>query len=271
MIKKTTMGRRMSGKKTMNERITPEMFIDHFTSMRKITTADIGVSPVVVVAWHRNVVESLARTVGACLSKHWIYSREYPLYSGEVNGHPVSFAHVPVGAPGTIMIMEEMIACGARVFLGLGLAGSLQPTAPTGTCLIPTYCVREEGTSVHYMSDESRIVPSPRLVKILQESCREKQVKVLSGPLWTTDAPYRELVTKIKTYSKQGVLGVDMETSAMYALGQFRNVEVANLLVVSDELWHEWQIASGSSRLQKTIKKAKEVILHSLANGVIVK
>jgi len=265
------MGRRMIGKKTINERITPEMFIAHFTSMRKIKVADIGVSPVVVLAWHRNVVESLAKATGARLSKYWIYSREYPLYSGEVNGLPVSFIHVPVGAPGTVMIMEEMIACGARVFLGLGLAGSLQPTAPIGTCLIPTSCIREEGTSVHYISEESGIVPSRRLVKTLQESCRTKKVKFLSGPIWTTDAPYRELVSKIETYGKQGVLGVDMETSAMYALGRFRNVEVANFLVVSDELWHEWQVASGSSRLQKAIKKAKEVILHSLDSGVIVK
>jgi len=261
----------MSDRKTMNERITPEMFIKHFTSMQKITKADLGVSPVVVVAWHRNVVESLAKAVGAILSKHWIYRKEYPLYTGRVKQDTISFVHLPIGAPGTIMIMEEMIACDARVFLGLGLAGSLQPTAPIGTCLIPTSCIREEATSVHYISNESAIVPSTRLVKILQESCCNKKVKVLSGPLWTTDAPYRELVSKIETYGKQGVLGVDMETSAMYALGQFRNVEVANLLVVSDELWHEWQMASGSSKLQKAIQKAKGAILHLLENEVLAK
>ena len=254
----------MIGKKTINERITPEMFINHFTSMREITKTDLGVSPVVVVAWHQKVVDSLAKAARAHFSKQWIYGKEYPLYRGEVNGHSVSFAHLPVGAPGTVMIMEEMIACGARLFLGLGLAGSLQPTAPIGTCLVPTSCIREEGTSVHYIKDESAIVPSTRLVKLLEESCSVKKVKALSGPVWTTDAPYRELVSKIKTYSKQGVLGVDMETSAMYALGQFRNVEVANLLVVSDELWHEWRIASSSSRLQKALQRAKRAIIHLL-------
>ena len=49
----------------------------------------------------------------------------------------------------------------------------------------------------------------------------------------------RETLDKITNYHNQGVLGVDMETSAMYTLGQVRNVEVCNLLVVSDELWNK--------------------------------
>jgi len=44
----------------------------------------------------------------------------------------------------------------------------------------------------------------------------------------------RETEEKVRTYAQRGVLGVDMETSAMYALGIFRGVEVCNLLTVSD-------------------------------------
>jgi len=196
-----------------------------------------------------------------------MYEGQYPLYAGEVEGQRVSFAHVPIGAPGTVMIMEEMIACGARAFLGLGLAGSLRPAAPVGTCLIPTACVREEGTSAHYLDSEIDIGPSSRLAGILQDSCQAEGVKSVSGPLWTTDAPYRELLTKIEVYGSQGVLGVDMETSAMYALGQVRGVDVCNLLVVSDELWHEWRPAFGSSELRGAMRRAERVILRCLAEG----
>jgi purine-nucleoside phosphorylase len=55
-----------------------------------------------------------------------------------------------------------------------------------------------------------------------------------------------------------------METSAMYALGQFRKVEVCNLLVVSDELWKEWNPAFFSSELQKAMEGGERIIQNCL-------
>jgi len=80
----------------------------------------------------------------------------------------------------------------------------------------------------------------------------------------TTDAPYRELISKIEAYGRQGVLGVDMETSAMYALGQVRYVDVCNLLVVSDELSHEWRPAFGQTELLQALQRAQRVVLRCL-------
>ena len=253
----------------MEERFTAQMLIDWYVEQQGLTVEALGVAPVVVLSWSRRVVESLAEAAGAQPAQHWLYREQYPLYRGEVEGSPVSFAHVPVGAPGTAMIMEEMIACGARAFLGLGLAGSLQTEAPIGTLLIPTHCAREEGTSAHYFDSEVTVGPSERLVRLLLKACGKEGLKALAGPHWTTDAPYRELVSKIETFREQGVLGVDMETSAMYALGQVRGVEVCNLLVVSDELWHDWRPAFGSPELREATRGAERVVLRALAEGIV--
>ncbi len=250
----------------MDERFTAQMFVSWYAAQRQIAIDDLGVAPAAVLSWSRRVVQSLAEAIDAQLSQHWMYRGRYPLYTREMDGHRISFALVPVGAPGTVMMMEEMIACGTCVFIGIGFAGSLQPTAPVGSFIIPTSCISEEGTSAHYLDDKTALAPSPRLRQIIIECCQTEGVNVLSGPLWTTDAPYRELVTKIEAYRQQGVLGVDMETSAMYALGQVRRVEVCNLLIVSDELWHEWQSAFGKPELRDATQRAKDVILHSLAN-----
>jgi uridine phosphorylase len=252
----------------MDERVNAKAYISYFTSQRGITVADLGVAPAVVVSWHRKIAESLAHTNDLQLSKHWIYGELVPLYFGKVNDQQVSVVRLPVGAPATVTVMEEMIACGARVFVGLGLTGSLQPEAPVGTYVIPTSCVREEGTSIHYVGSDAVVGPSLRLVKALQAACKAEGVRVLKGTVWTTDAPYRELSSKIDTYRGQGILGVDMETSAMYALGQFRGVEICNLLVVSDELWKEWNPAFFSQELQKAIEGAERVVQHCLAKGL---
>ena len=157
-----------------------------------------------------------------------------------------------------------MIACGARVFIGLGLVGSIQPEAPIGTCFIPTSCIREEGTSTHYLSSDEGLRPAPRLVRALEKARVKKGVVAFTGPLWTTDAPYREMVTTIEQYRLRNVLGVDMETSAMYALGVYRNVEVCNLLVVSDELWRDWKPAFGRPELIEALKGEEGVILEAI-------
>jgi uridine phosphorylase len=241
-------------------RITPEQSVAYSLSRDNLVLEDLGVCSTVVVSWGLGAVRAFAEDIGASLAENWLYGERNPLYVGQVAGHSISIAHLPVGSPGTVMLMEEMIVCGARRFIGLGWAGSLQPYAPVGTLLIPTSCLREEGTSLHYVEDPASLVPDPTLVRALHTAATAEGHGVLEGPLWTTDAPYRELVSKVQAYGDQGVLGVDMETSAMYALGRYREVAVANLLVVSDELWHEWRPAFGTAALVAATRAAWQVV-----------
>jgi uridine phosphorylase len=253
----------------MQERITPQMTIDYTVARHNITVEEIGVAPIVVVSWGYEVIQWMVDSIGAELAQHWIYGERRPLYTGQIQGQKVSLAHLPVGAPGTVMLMEEMIACGARIFLGLGWAGSLQPFAPVGSLLIPTTCIREEGTSSHYLEEEVIVTADDRLVQLLKGACQAEGLEVHVGPHWTIDAPYRELISKIEAYARQGVQGVDMETSAMYALGQYRHVRVANLLVVSDELWQAWRPAFGTPELRKASQQAQRVIESCLSSDLL--
>jgi len=248
----------------IQERVNPQQYVAHYAAHRGISIEDIDVAPVVVLSWGKNVTKSFADQVAAHRCRYWLYNEEhivYPLYTGELGGGRVSFALCPEGAPATVMMMEEMIACGARLFLGLGWAGSLQPGNPIGTMLIPTGCIREEGTSAHYLGREIPVSPNARLVKLLCSAAEAEGARAIPGVQWTTDAPYREVQDKIDLYRQQGVLGVDMETSAMYALGTFREIQVCNLLVVSDELWGEWRPAFRSSELRAATALAQRIIL----------
>lgn len=251
----------------MAVRFTPQMYIEHYAAQRGITVAEIGVAPIVVISWAPSVIHAFAERSQAQPAPHWPWAKRYPFYSGQVQDQAVSFAQVGIGAPATVAAMEEMIACGARLFLGLGWAGSLQPSAPIGSFLIPTRCIREEGTSVHYVADEAALVPDEQLVERLQAAAQAEAEKVVLGPHWTTDAPYREHNHTIAAYRQQGVVGVDMETSAMYALGQFRNVPVCNLLVISDEVWRDWRSASWTPALKTATARAQDVIMRVLEGG----
>jgi uridine phosphorylase len=252
----------------MDELFTPTTVIDWYTTQEGITIDEMGVAPIAVVSWGKSVIESLAEMIGAQAAEHWLYADRHRLFKGQVEGLDVSLAHLPVGSPGTVMMMEEMIACGARTIIGLGWAGSLQPTAPIGCLLIPTSCVSEEGTSAHYDDGNLSLTPAADLANALEKAAIDQGAQVVKGPLWTTDAPYRELRSKVRAYRSQGVLGVDMETSAMYALGSFRHIKVCNLLVVSDELADEWRPAFRTPQLRAANEKAMLTVLHLLSSQV---
>jgi purine-nucleoside phosphorylase len=58
----------------------------------------------------------------------------------------------------------------------------------------------------------------------------------LPGAVVSTDAPYRETPSWRDRFVDSGMDGVDMETSAVFALAEFRGLRAASLLIVSDEL-----------------------------------
>lgn len=140
-----------------------------------------------------------------------------------------------VGAPQTVMILEKLIALGARRVILFGWTGGLSPNLSPGDLLLPNGAISEEGTSRHY-SEEGKFRPSSLLVQGLREALTQEGLSFQEGPVWTTDAPYRETINKVKRFQSQGVLGVDMETSALFAVSAFRGIEAAALLIVSDDL-----------------------------------
>lgn len=248
----------------LSERISPGMLVDYVLSARGMRREDLGVAPAVVMSWQPRVAESLARDIGA---GDPVPLMRFTLYNGEVDGRRISVSSMPLGAPATVKCMEEMIACGARTFVGLGNAGGLQPSVPIGALILPTSCVGEEGTTVHYLQNGTVVGPDPQLAEAVLEACRDERVPVTTGPLWTTDAIYRETLDKIEAYRCRGVLGVDMETSAAYALGRFRNVAVCSLLAVSDEVWRDWNPAFGKSEHRKAVGRAARAILRCLSGA----
>jgi len=165
----------------------------------------------------------------------WIY-RARPLYVGNISGNPVGIIWAAPGAPLATMVVEDLVACGAKLFVGVGLLAATQPRINVGNYVIPSLAVRDEGTSRHYLPEDVIALSSDEVIQALQDSCEEFKVKYYVGPVCTTDAPYRETKSKINYLQRKGVLGIDMESSAIFALGIYRKVKVGCILVASSNL-----------------------------------
>jgi nucleoside phosphorylase len=89
-----------------------------------------------------------------------------------------------------------------------------------------------------------------------------ENIQARQGTIWTTDAAFRETRDQVASYRERGAIAVDMETSALFAVAAFRDVELAAIQVVSDSLAGEsWQPGFKTPRFRSGLKAA-----HSLVN-----
>jgi len=182
---------------------------------------------------------------------------------------PLAIAGPLLGSPQAVIVMEKLIALGAKRIWVLGWCGSLQPHLRIGDLIIPTHALSEEGTSAHYPVDKDICETDFFLNTALEAALSKSALPFKKGPIWTTDAIYRETEKKVIAYGKRGYLAVEMEMSALIRLAAYRSVELTGVLVVSDELFSlKWHSAFNMDRLKKRSKAAGRVILDLCMNGI---
>jgi uridine phosphorylase len=142
-----------------------------------------------------------------------------------------------IGAPYAAMVLETLIAWGARKIIFLGWCGSISQKVVIGDIIVPTSAIIDEGTSGHYKEDDNRIsFPSELMVTKVKAALDRNRVNYHHGSVWSTDAIYRETRDKVENYQRQDVIGVEMEISALFTVAKFRKVDMGAMVVVSDEL-----------------------------------
>lgn len=170
-----------------------------------------------------------------------------------------------IGAPSAAVVMEELIAWGVKKFIIIGFAGTLQKHIQIGDLVLCEKALRDEGTSYHYLPDSEWAHPSASLTKTLRSSLEQQQLHFHFGPSWTTDAPYRETVDEAQAYQAQGVLTVEMEASALFAVAEHRKVEAAALFSVSDSLAElVWDPQFHNDKSRTGLEQLFKATLHAL-------
>lgn len=164
----------------------------------------------------------------------------HPVYRIENNNPAMVLMHPGIGAPLAAGFLEELIAMGGRKFIVCGGAGTLDASPEEGKLIIPVSAIRDEGTSYHYLPPGYEVLPSNKALTVIKETLTQAGVTFELTKTWTTDAIYRETKTKIKQRRKDGCGCVEMEAAALFAVAQFRNVEIGQILYAGDDLSGEY-------------------------------
>lgn len=166
---------------------------------------------------------------------------KHPIYIVEAFGETVAVCQPGITAPFTGALLDELIGLGVRKVVACGLCGVLDKGMPRGMIVVPTSAVRDEGTSYHYLPPSREVSPTPRVIPVIEEVLKAHDCRYVLGKTWTTDAFYRETPARVKCRCEEGCLTVEMEASAMFAVAQFRGIEIGMLLGcgddVSGEVW----------------------------------
>ena len=247
---------------------TPRDFLEYLASVRKVDVRTFKLPSKMVMAYHRRRFNFLDKLIDGKPVDWWWYSDRLSMSIGSFNGVGIAVATNFIGSPAAAMVFEELIACGVRKVVEVGIAGGIQPFLKPGDIIVATETVCDEGTTCHYLRRPRNLTPSPSLKRSLVGALNRNSTPHLIGSVLTTDGVYRETWGKIEGFRKTGVLAVDMESSALYAVAQHRGVEIASGLIVSDLLTERgWRPAFGNRRVLKNTETLLKLALEAVSKA----
>ncbi|EGQ8022689.1 nucleoside phosphorylase [Vibrio vulnificus] len=158
-------------------------------------------------------------------------NREYRLFNGEFQGKAITVCSTGIGAPSMIIAVEELKQCGAKYVIRVGSAGAMQPNIALGELIIAEGAVRDEGGSKAYIDAAYPAYASFSLLKGLDGYLQMQTVPYHMGVVRSHDSFYTDdEETLCQYWNKKGILGADMETSALFTVGRLRGLHVASVL-----------------------------------------
>nr|MDO8115684.1 nucleoside phosphorylase [Candidatus Sigynarchaeota archaeon] len=188
---------------------------------------------------------------------------DFPVYETVRGGRKIIFFHPGLGAPLCASILEFVIQLGCKKFIAIGSAGAVRGDIPPGNLIVPVAAIRDEGTSYHYLAPSREVSVCPAVLEAIETGLEHHHVPYIKAKTWTTDAYYRETLKKIEHRRDEGCATVEMETSALLAVAQFRNVKLGQILYcdddVSDRTWKFADMTDPSNLRWKLLDLAVDI------------
>ena len=159
------------------------------------------------------------------------YNREFRSLRGLYKGLPVLAISTGIGGASAGIAAEELHNIGVKAMIRIGSCGALQPKVKLGDLIIVNGAVKDDGASKTYSQAIYPAVPDAELMIACIEAAREQGFSHHIGIARSHDSFYTDQETEIDAYwSRQGVLGSDMETASLFTIGSLRDFKTASIL-----------------------------------------
>ena len=162
-------------------------------------------------------------------------------YTGTWEGNRVSVQGTGMGCPGATIVFEELIQLGCTRLMRVGTCGGLQPHHALGDLVVALTAVPADSTALHLVGNEPHCpTASWDLIHGSVHAAKKLGQPMHVGPIVSSDVFYNPNEGQYERWSSRGVLGVEMEASALFTvaaiggIGKVPDVHGGCLLTVSD-------------------------------------
>ena len=211
-------------------------------------------------------------------AKQIAYNREYNIYTGSLDGVPVSVCSTGIGGPSTAIAVEELIMSGSDTFIRVGTRGGMAMQVYGGDLIVASGAIRSEGTSREYIPIEYPCVPDFDVMYALKRAgdalstdvdgnrchvgvvhCKDSfygEINPNAVPVSSTLAPAWD------SYVRCGCLASEMESTALFAVATARHVRAGSVFTA---LWNVERSRAGlrdkvCDNIERSLKCAVEAI-----------
>jgi uridine phosphorylase len=178
-------------------------------------------------------------------------------YTGAAaDGQPLTIQSTGMGGPSAAIVLHELISLGVRRAIRVGTCGALDAAVGLGDLVVAREAIAADGTSAALTSaalgalarthahaglaDRLNRVLSPEAYADGREgagvgaSASRTRPTHLEATIVSTDLFYEPNPTRNRDWSAEGAIAVEMEASALFAVGASAGIQVACVLAVTD-------------------------------------
>jgi uridine phosphorylase len=213
-----------------------------------------------------DMVQNLAATSRVLPNPYWACYHTR-MYSFTDRGIEFGIVGNAVGASFAVLVAEEMFVSGCKLLISMTSAGQIVRKGRPPYFVLIEKALRDEGTSYHYLPPAHFSAINPMVKECVKSVFENSELPVYLGATWTTDAPFRETETVIAYCRSEGILGVEMEASALYAFAQAKRHPVICFAHITNQMGNvendfEKGEAQGSLDAIEVISQAAETWLN---------
>jgi uridine phosphorylase len=170
-------------------------------------------------------------------------NREYVTYTGYLDGTKVSVCSTGIGGPSASIALEELVMNGCHTFIRIGTCGGMQLDVMSGDVMVSTASIRMEGTTREYAPIEFPAVANLDVTNALIAACKKLNMPYKVGVTQSKDSFYGqhrpetlpngdELLRKWKAWLALDCKASEMESAALFIVGQYLRVRVGSCFLV---------------------------------------
>lgn len=159
-------------------------------------------------------------------------------FTGTYNGKRVSVQGTGMGIPSTAIYVHELIhEHGVKKIIRIGTCGAIQSNIKLGALILAEAAFTDSNTNlIYHQTMDSPSLAGAAILKQAKEVAAKNAINIEQGTIFSTDTFYGLEENRWDKWIQRRLLGVEMETSILYAMANHYKIQALSILTVSDNI-----------------------------------